>query len=112
MALLPVTLRQRLRRSGFSEEQTDALDEASEATAETARIGLAKQDDVRDEYYALHTEIAAVRSELRESISALREEMAALRADMNAMKWWLFGSLATLILAATAAILAAIAIWG
>ena len=105
MALIPIPIRRRLRDSGFSEEQTDALDEASEATAEAAREGLAKQDDVRDEYFALRTE-------LRESTAALRTEMAALRADMNAMKWWLFGTLSLTILAATAAIIAAIAVWG
>ena len=104
MALIPITIRRRLRESGFTEEQTDALDEASEATAETARGGLAKQDDVRDEYYALRTE-------LRDSVAALRAEMAALRSDMNAMKWWLFGTLSLTILAATAAIIAAIAAW-
>ena len=105
MALIPVPIRRRLRSSGFSEEQTDALDEVSESTAEVAREGLAKQDDVRDEYYALRTE-------LRESIAALRAEMAALRSDMNAMKWWLFGTLSLTILAATAAIIAALAVWG
>ncbi len=105
MALIPIPIRRRLRDSGFSEEQTDALDETSEATAEAARAGLAKQDDVRDEYYALRTE-------LRESIAALRAEMAALRSDMNAMKWWLFGTLSLTILAATAAIIAAIVAWG
>ena len=49
MALIPIPIRRRLRDSGFSEEQTDALDETSEATAESAREGLAKLDDVRDE---------------------------------------------------------------
>ena len=105
MALLPVTLRRRLRSSGFTEDQTDALDEASEATAEAARAGLAKREDVRDEYHALRTE-------LRESVAALRAEMAALRSDLNAMKWWLFGTLSLTILAATAAIIAAVAVWG
>ena len=105
MALIPITIRRRLRESGFSEEQTDALDETSEATAEAARIGLAKRDDVRDEYHEL-------RIELRASVAALRAEMAALRSDMNAMKWWLFGTLSLTILAATAAIIAAIAVWG
>lgn len=94
MALLPIPIRRRLRGSGFSEDQTDALDEASEATVGAAREAMARQDQVNDQFMAL------------------RSEIAALRADMNAMKWWLFGSLATLILAATAAILAAIAIWG
>ncbi len=31
---------------------------------------------------------------------------------MNAIKWWLFASTAGLITAATAAIIAAIAVWG
>ncbi len=43
---------------------------------------------------------------------SLRLEIAGLRSDMNAMKWWLFGSLSVLILAAVAAIIAAIAAWG
>lgn len=105
MALLPVTLRRRLRSSGFSEEQTDALDEASEATAEAAREGLAKREDVRDEYHALRTEI----SELRSQISTLANRMDD---QMRTLKWWLFGSLATLILGATAIIVTAIAVWG
>lgn len=105
MALLPVTLRRRLRSSGFSEEQTDALDEASEATAEAARAGLAKRVDVRDEYHALRTEI----SELRSQISTLANRMDD---QMRTLKWWLFGSLATLILGATAIIVTAIAVWG
>ncbi len=105
MALIPIPIRRRLRDSGFSEEQTDVLDEVSEATSEAAREGLAKQDDVRDEYHALRTE-------LRGSVAALRAEMVGLRSDMNAMKWWLFGTLSLTILAATAAIIAAIAVWG
>ncbi len=42
----------------------------------------------------------------------MRAEFAALRAEMQAMKWWLFRSLAMLILAAVAAIIAAFAVWG
>ena len=94
MALLPVTLRRRLRESGFSEEQTDALDEAGEATAESAREGLATETGVQGEF------------------QALRADIAMLRAEMHAMKWWLFGTLSLTILAATAAIIAAIAVWG
>ena len=94
MALLPVPLRRRLRSSGFTEEQTDALDEASEATVDTAREGLAEKAEVNEQF------------------SALRAEIRALRAEMNAMKWWLFGTLAGIIVAATAAIIAAIAVWG
>jgi hypothetical protein len=76
-----------------------------ETTASAARDGLAKEANVRDEYHKLRTE-------LRESSAAFRAEMAALRADMNAMKWWLFGALSVTILAATAAIIAAVAVWG
>ncbi len=112
MALLPVTLRRRLRASGFTEEQTDALDEASDATAEAARTGLAKQDDVRDEFNALRIEMREFRATLRAEMGALRTEMAALRTDMNAIKWWLFGTLSLTMLAATGAIIAAIAVWG
>ena len=49
---------------------------------------------------------------LRNDFLELRQELALLRADMNAMKWWLFGTLSLTILAATAAIIAAIAVWG
>ncbi len=101
MALLPVTLRRRLRSSGFSEEQTDALDEASEATAEAAREGLARDANVRDEYHAL-----------RSDIQQLRSEMQQLRSDMSALAWRLFAAVITAILAATAAIMTAIAVWG
>ena len=105
MALLPITIRRRLRDSGFSEEQTDALDEVGGAAVEAARVGLAKNEDVRDEY-------ASFRLELQELAASIPAEMAAMRADMNAMKWWLFGTLSLTILAATAAIIAAIAVWG
>lgn len=101
MALLPVTLRRRLRATGFTEEQTDALDEASEATAEAAREGLAKEANVRDEYHAL-----------RSDIQQLRSEMQQLRSDMSALAWRLFAAIVTVILAATAAIMTAIAVWG
>ncbi len=93
MALIPIPIRRRLRDSGFSEEQTDALDETSEPTAESAREGLATEAGVQSEF------------------QALRADIAMLRADMNAMKWWLFASTAGLILAATAAIIAAITVW-
>ena len=93
MALIPIPIRRRLRDSGFPEEQTDALDENSEATAESAREGLATEAGVQSEF------------------QALRADIAMLRADMSAMKWWLFASTAGLILAATAAIIAAIAVW-
>ena len=100
MALLPVQLR-RLRNSGFTEEQTNVLEETGEATVEAAREGLAEERRVENQF-----------SELRGGMQELRNEMRQMRADMNAMKWWLFGGLSTLILAATAAIIAAIAFWG
>lgn len=90
MALLPVTLRRRLRSTGFSEEQTDSLDEASEATAEAARDGMASEARVNEQF------------------AALRDEIQKLRSDM----WRMFGTIAALILAATGAIIAAIAVWG
>ena len=108
MALLPVTLRRRLRSSGFSEEQTDALDEASEATAEAAREGLAKEANVRDEYHALRSDSQQLRSEIQQ----LRSEMQQLRSDMSALAWRLFAAIVTVILAATAAIMTAVAVWG
>ena len=94
MALLPVTLRRRLRSSGFSEQQTDVLDEASEATAEAVRDGMASQTEVKSGF------------------AALRDEIRALRADMHTLVWQVFGAVAALILAATGAIIAAIAAWG
>jgi len=105
MSILPIALRRRLRSSGFSEAQTDALDEASEATALSAREGLASESTANDQFTELRGEMAEFRAEIR-------GEIKALRADMNAMKWWLFGSTAALILAATAAILSAIVVWG
>ena len=108
MALLPVTLRRRLRDSGFTEVQTDALQETSEVTASLAREGLVKETNAQDEYFALRNEISDVRSE----VGGVRNEIALLRAEMNAIKWWLFASTAGLITAATAAIIAAIAVWG
>ena len=105
MALIPIPIRRRLRDSGFSEEQTNALDEASEATAEVAREGLAKRDDVRDEYHALRSEI----SDVRNQIAMLRAEM---EAQMRALKWWLYGALSMTILAATAAIIASFVAFG
>ena len=108
MALIPIPIRRRLRDSGFSEEQTNALDEASEATAEVAREGLAKRDHVRDEYHALRSDIQQLHSDIQE----LRSEMLRLRSDMSALAWRLFAAVVTVILAATAAIIAAIAIWG
>ena len=101
MSILPVAVRRRLRASGFSEPQTDALDEASEATAVAARVGLAKHDDVRDEYHAL-----------RRDIDDNSRELALLRGEMQAMKWWLFGTLSLTILSATAAIIAAMVFLG
>ena len=123
MALLPVSIRRRLRSSGFIEPQTDVLDEVSEATAEVAREGLAREESVKDEFFALkseinelrtetRTEFAEVRSDIAELRSELRSELALLRADMRAMKWWLFGALSMTILAAVAAIIAAIVAWG
>lgn len=90
MALLPVALRRRLRSSGFTEDQTDALDEASEATAEAARSGMASEAGANQQF------------------AALRDEIQRLRTDM----WRMFGTMAALILAATGAIIAAIAAWG
>ena len=90
MSTLPVAIRRRLRSSGFSEEQTDALEEASDAT----RQGLAQQTDVDSKF------------------GVLQAEFAALRAEMQALKWWLFGALSTVILAATAAMIAAFVAWG
>ena len=107
MALLPVTLRRRLRDSGFSEDQTDALDEASEATAEASREGMISDAKSNDPFNALRNDFL----ELRNDFLELRQELALLRADMNSMKWWLYGSLSLTILAATAAIIAAIAVW-
>ena len=101
MALLPVTLRRRFRESGFTEDQTDALDEASETTTEASRVGMVTDAKSNDQFNAL-----------RNDFLELRQELALLRADMNAMKWWLFGTLSLTILAATAAIIAAIAVWG
>lgn len=89
MALLPVTLRRRLRTSGFTEDQTDALDEASEATAAVARSGMASEAGANQQF------------------AALRDEIQSLRTDM----WRMFGTMAALILAATGAIIAAIAAW-
>ncbi len=107
MALIPITIRRRLRESGFSEEQTDALDETSEATAEAARIGLAKRDDVRDEYHELRSDTQQLHSDIQQ----LRSEMQGLRSDMSALAWRLFAAVVTVILAATAAIMTAIAVW-
>ena len=101
MALLPMTLRRRLRSSGFTEDQTDALDEVSEAAASAARDGMAPDSQVNDEFTLL-----------REEIHALRNDMVALRADFHALVWQLFGGIAALILAATGAIIAAIVAWG
>lgn len=94
MALLPVTIPRRLRGSGFTEEQVDVLDEASEAAAEAARQDLARQNDVNRDF------------------SALWAEIRAMRAEMQSLKWWLFGALSTVILAATAAMIAAFVVWG
>lgn len=90
MALIPVTIRCRLRDSGFTEEQTDALGEASDATAEAARSGMATDAGVSELY------------------AGLRDDIQKLRTDM----WRMFGTMAALILAATGAIIAAIAAWG
>ncbi|MDE2966901.1 MAG: hypothetical protein OXS30_05360 [Chloroflexota bacterium] len=90
MALLPVTIRRRLRGSGFTEDQADALDEASAATAEAARDGMASRAGVDDQF------------------AALRDDIHQLRIDM----WRMFGGIAALILAAAGAIMTAIAVWG
>ena len=112
MALLPVTLRRRLRSSGLSEERTDALDEAGEASVEAARDGLATEIGVQSEYHTLRGDV----TEVRNDIAMLRAQIATLRteteAQLRALKWWLFGALAGLIVAATAAIIATIAVWG
>ncbi len=112
MALLPVTLRRSLRRSGFTEEQTEALDEASEATAEAAREGLARQEDVNSQSHEVTREIGLLRAELRSEIAALRSEVRMLRGEMRVIQWRTVGMLSTVILAATAAIIAAVAVWG
>ena len=90
MVFLPVAIRRRLRRSGFSEEQTDALDEVSEATAEVARDGMVGDSKFSDQF------------------TRLRGEIQELRADI----WRMFGMMAALILAASGAIIAAVAAWG
>lgn len=105
MSILPVALRRRLRDSGFTEEQTDALDEASEATAEAAREGLAEEQQTESQYQALRRDNEQLRAEMQHG-------MQQLRTEMQAIKWWLFGALATLILAATAALIAAMVVWG
>ena len=101
MSLLPVAIRRRLRNAGFTEQQTDAIDEASESTAEAARDGLARDKRVNDQFGALRSEI-----------QQLRSEMQQLRSDMNALAWRLFAALVTVVTAATAAIMTAIAVWG
>lgn len=94
MSLIPITIRRRLRDSGFSEEQTDALDEAVQAS----RDGLASEQQTQNQFEALRADIAALRREMK--------------SEMKVMQWWLFGVLSGVILAATAAIIAAIAVWG
>lgn len=101
MALIPITIRRRLRESGFSEDQTDALDEASEATVAAAREDMVPKVESQDQYHAL-----------RQDIAELRADNAVMRGEMRALKWWLLASTAGLVLAATAAIIAAIAVWG
>ena len=101
MSLLPVAIRRRLRSAGFTEPQTEAIDEASEATAEAAREGLARDERVNDQFGTL-------RSEMQQ----LRSEMLQLRSDMNALAWRLFAALVTVVTAGTAAIMTAIAVWG
>ena len=74
MALIPITIRCRLRDSGFTEEQANTLDEVSEATAEAAREGMAEESTVNSHFAALHLEMAALRNEM----SMFRAEMAAM----------------------------------
>ena len=64
----------RLRNAGFTEPQTDAIDEASAAAAEAAREGPAREERVNDQYGSLRTEI-----------QQLRSEMLQLRSDMHAL---------------------------
>ena len=83
-----------MRASGFTEAQTDALEEIADATVGAARADMTKQVETNERYYDLQL------------------QLAALTAEMKAMKWWLFGSISLMIATATAIILAAIAIWG
>ena len=90
MALIPIPIRRRMRDSGFTEKQTEVLDEA----IESARVGLADAQSTDSQY------------------ELLRKDIQMLRSEMQAMKWWLVGTISLIILAATAAILTAIAVWG
>ena len=66
MALLPVTISRRLRGSGFTEDQIDVLDEASEAAAEAARQDHGETEaDVNRDFSALWAEIRAMRAEMQ-----------------------------------------------
>jgi len=70
-------------------------------SAEAAHEGLARDDRANDHFGAL-------RSEMQQ----LRSEMLQLRSDMSALAWRLFAALVTVVTAATAAIMTAIAVWG
>ena len=105
MAILPATLRRRMRSSGFTEEQTDTVDEVLDAAVAEARVGVALEANVQEQFHALQLQVEAFRAEMTQM-------QALLRAEMNSMKSWLFGSIMLGIATATAIILAAIAIWG
>ncbi len=74
----------------------------------SAREGLLTQTDAQNQYLELRSDIISIREDMAE----MRGQMAELRAEMQSMKWWLFGALSGMMLAATAAIIATFAIWG
>lgn len=49
---------------------------------------------------------------VNDHFGALRAEIQQLRSDMSALAWHLFAALVTVVTAATAAIMTAIAVWG
>lgn len=66
----------------------------SSPSAEADREGLARDDRVNDNF------------------GTLRAEIQQLRSDMSALAWRLFAALVTVVTAATAGIMTAIAVWG
>lgn len=78
----------RLRTSGLSQEQSEAIAEAhGQAFREAAEHTLATKDDLAKAEYSLKQDIAGVRSELKQDIagvrSELRQDIASVRSELK-----------------------------